>query len=157
MMTKEISILIGEMNDIYKGDPWYGESMREILEDVNPKIVFDHPLPDAHCIAELLSHIIAWRRLVVRRLQGDDTFSVNQTESFNWKLIDDNPATAWESLMQILDDEHRRLILALEQSDDSLLDKEVAGRKYNFRHLLHHIVHHDIYHLGQITLLKKQG
>lgn len=58
--------------------------------------------------------------------------------------------------MQVLDDEHHRLIVALERPDDSLLTKEVAGRKYNFRYLLHHIVHHDIYHLGQITLLKKK-
>jgi uncharacterized damage-inducible protein DinB len=155
MSTKEISGLIRKMKSVYQGDPWYGEPIKKVLQDIDAEKVFNKPIPQAHSMAELLTHIISWRELLNKRLHGDDSFSVRQKESFDWKRIDPDPKTAWENLKKALEINQQQIIDGLEQANDDLLKQKVAKRKYNYRYLIKGLIQHDIYHLGQIALLKK--
>jgi len=157
MATKEINKLVRKMKSIYDGDPWYGDSIQKKLQNITPEIALERPIPDAHCIAELLAHIISWRELLNKRLQGEDAFSVSQQESFNWTRFDPDPETMWDSLLKALDKNQQQIISQLKQEDDALLNQKVAQRSYNYRYLIKGIMEHDIYHLGQIALLRKHG
>ncbi|MBX5439157.1 MAG: DinB family protein [Thermoflavifilum sp.] len=150
-----LKVLIRDMKSLYAGTPWYGDSMRKILLDVHPAQVFHRPIPEAHCIAELTAHILAWRELLNRRLHGDEDFVVKQKESFDWTRIDPDPSTAWTSLLNALEANQQQIISALEIADDSLLHTKVKGRNYTFLHLIKGVMQHDTYHIGQIALLKK--
>ncbi len=155
MPKTEIRKLIRSLKSVYSGSPWYGDAIRNKTGDITPEQAFNRPLVQAHTIAELITHMIAWRRLLVKRLQGDDVFSVKQKDSFDWRRIDDIPATAWDNLLKTLDHNQQQLISELKKRDDAFLNRKVAKRKYSYRVLITGIIQHDIYHLGQIALLKK--
>jgi len=54
-----------------------------------------------------------------------------------------------------LQETQNELINLLEKQQESLLEKSVSERTYNFRKLLQGLIQHDIYHLGQIAYIKK--
>jgi uncharacterized damage-inducible protein DinB len=155
MGNTEINRLIREMKSIYSGSPWHGDCIKKILTNIAFETAFNRPVANAHSIAELLSHIIAWRELHNKRLHGNDLFSVKQQESFDWRKTDPIPEKAWPKLLHALDMNQQQMITALEQADDHLLDQKVVKRNYTFRKLIRGIIQHDIYHTGQIALLKK--
>ncbi|MGH2644905.1 MAG: DinB family protein, partial [Chitinophagaceae bacterium] len=135
--------------------PWYGDSMRKILQGINTDAAFVRPVSKRHCIAELLAHIISWRELLNKRLQGDNTFDVNQKESFEWQRFGTNHETAWKNLLNKLEENQKQIIQNLERADDTLLEQKVSRREYTYRYLIQGTMQHDIYHSGQIALLKK--
>lgn len=143
------------MQEFYNGEPWFGDSILKTLKAVNPSLAFNHPVTNAHSIAELLSHIIAWQKLLLKRLQGDDQFAVDQMTSFQWEFIDNDQKTAWSTLLITFEDDYKEIIRSLQNTNDSLLNKRVAGREYNFQYLIQGILQHNIYHLGQIAVLRK--
>lgn len=155
MAQKEIKRLIRTMKKNFEGSPWYGPSFRDVMEDISVRKAFSRPVENAHCMAEILCHMISWRELLNKRLQGDDSFSVTQKESFNWKRFDPDPEKAWQVLQQAITTNQEQIIASLEKSEDTLLDQKVAKRKYTYRTLITGLIEHDVYHLGQIALLKK--
>lgn len=155
MAKTEIKTLVRTLKDIYDGESWYGESIIYNIQNISSEQAFYRPIPEAHSIAELIAHMTAWRQLLLKRLQGDTLFSVEQEDSFNWKRIDPNPETAWKSLLRALDDNQTQLLAALETKEDAFLNETVAQRDYAFRVFIRGIIQHDIYHLGQIVLLAK--
>lgn len=155
MSKKNLNKFIRKMKSVYSGGPWYGDSIQEKLQGITPEMAMARPIPDAHCIAEILSHMISWRELLSEHLKGHDEFSVNQKESFDWRRFDSNPETVWNSLLKVLEENQQQIITLLEKGDDSLLNQKVPQRIYNYRYLIWGIMQHDIYHLGQIALLKK--
>lgn len=155
MPKTEIRKFIRSLKSVYSGGPWYGDSILNKVRDISSEQAFNRPLPQAHTIAELVAHMINWRKLLAKRLQGDDAFFVTQKTSFDWQLIDPSPATAWKSLLKALDDNQQQILAELEKADDAFLNRKVAKRKYSYRVLVNGIIQHDIYHLGQIVLLLK--
>lgn len=154
-MKKAINQLVKKYEKAYHGAPWYGDSIKKILNGTDPKIVFQKADKKAHSIAELTIHMIGWREFVLSRLEGNDNFKVNQKETFNWKRIDKNEKTAWKSILNELDKNQRKIISTLGKKNDEFLDEPVAGRKYKMKFLIDGIIQHDIYHLGQIAMLNK--
>lgn len=155
MASTEIKRYILRLNSIYRGNPWYGNAITRQLARADERLVFSRPVSGAHSMAEILAHLIAWRQLLARRLQGDASYVVRQKESFDWRRIDPHPETAWNTLLHVLDKSQKDILNGLENQDDGLLNKQVAGRRYTYRKLLEGILEHDIYHLGQIALLIK--
>jgi len=150
-MQQKIKSLIENLGTVYGKEPWYGDSIKTI----DPKKVFSKPKENAHCIAELLSHIIGWREFVFQKLLGNKDFDVDQDASFNWRLIDNNENTAWKNLLDALEKNQNEITKILESKDDSFLNEPVPGRNFNMEFLVEGIIQHDIYHLGQISILKK--
>lgn len=155
MAKTEIKTFIDSLKSSYDGESWYGDSIMQNIQTISSEQAFHHPIPEAHSIAELVTHMIAWRQFLLKRLQGDDDFSVQQEDSFNWQLIDPNPKTAWKSLLRVLDDNQTQLLAVMTKKEDAFLDEKVAQKNYDFSVLIHGVIQHDIYHLGQIVLLAK--
>lgn len=155
MAHAEIRRHIRKLSSVFEGSPWYGPSVWRVLQEIDAEKVFLRPLPDAHCIAELVAHMLAWREVLLRRLHGDNAFSMSQDKSFDWRLVELDPQRAWPALLQALEDQQRAIVEALEAADDDLLSTVVPGKSYNYRTLIQGIIHHDIYHAGQIILLGK--
>lgn len=154
-MKSRINKIISNFKTVYASEPWYGDSLQSILKNVNPKTIFSKAGENSHSIAELLAHIIDCRDFTLRSISGDDNSELSQTKSFNWKRIDNNENTAWQSLLGALEKNQNEILNILQQSGDDLLDEKVHGKNYNNDFLLEGIIQHDIYHIGQISILNR--
>ena len=150
---------MGEMERIedqlkrsFQGEAWHGPSVLEALEKVPAEKATARPLARAHTIGEIVLHMIATYRLVLRRLKGDAT-PLSPAE--DWPSVDDLSEQAWQSTLTRLKRSHSELLQALSLASDTQLDEAILPG-YSSRYVtLHGLVQHNLYHAGQIVLLKK--
>ena len=153
-MNREILQLIEQTKDAYEGEPWFGRSIKEILNEIDETIVFEKPNGE-HSILELLWHMITWKEFTLSRLQDDETKPVKYFEDNDWRELDHTDKTLWQQGLQQFAKLHNALIEIIRKQKDEILSQRVGNRKYDFRKLLYGIIQHDIYHLGQIAYIKK--
>lgn len=155
-MKKGVNLFINKYNKVYKGSPWYGDSLMSILNKVDPGKVFVKPSgKKTNSIAEITAHIIGWREFLLSRISEKHKFKLTQKDTFNWKRIDKNEKTAWKNLLREMDVVQNEIIKILNNSDDEILNLKVRDRKFKIKYLLDGVIQHDIYHIGQIAALNK--
>jgi len=155
-MKKRVNLFINKYNKVYKGSPWYGNSLMSILNKVDPGKVFVKPSgKKTNSIAEITAHIIGWREFLLSRISEKHEFKLTQKDTFNWKRIDKNEKTAWKNLLREMDVVQNEIIKILNNSDDDILNLKVRDRKFKIKYLLDGVIQHDIYHIGQIAALNK--
>ena len=155
-MKKGINLFINKYNKVYKGSPWYGNSLMSILNKVDPGKVFVKPSgKKTNSIAEITAHIIGWREFLLSRISEKHQFKLTQKDTFNWKRIDKNEKTAWKNLLREMDATQNKIIKILNNSDDEILNLNVRDRRFKIKYLLDGVLQHDIYHIGQIAALNK--
>ncbi len=113
------------------------------------------PLRSAHSIWELVLHIAAWDRIVIRRAGGE---AADPTEEENFPPVKDDSEAAWQKTLASLQSTHTELVSTVAAFPDSRLQGQVPGKMqdyYTFYYMFSGIVQHELYHAGQIALLKK--
>lgn len=153
-MKSEIKSWVKEWERVYSGSPWLGNSMLKALEGVEAEKAMTRPLTGRHTIAELVAHVIGWRKLLLKRLQGDNAFSVRQKATFDCAVYGQKPEEIWENLLKTLEADQIEMTRLLNTKEESFLSEKVAKRNYNYRYLIKGLIQHDVYHMGQIALLK---
>jgi uncharacterized damage-inducible protein DinB len=152
-MNKEIQSIIASFERVNSGEPWFGRSVYELLEEIDPAIVYKKPNKQ-HSLADLLYHMITWADFALHRIKGDKEKDMAAFEELDWRQI--NPKThTWEKGLAELKDIHKNIIDLLNKKDDGFLKEIVDYRKYNFRVLLNGLIQHNIYHIGQLAYVKK--
>lgn len=136
----------------YAGGAWHGPALRELLRGVNAKQAAARPVRGAHTIWELVLHITAWKRAVLRRMQGKAT-SLAPAENF--PRMPQATTANWNRTLAALRTAQNDLHRAISTLPDSRLKRVVPGKRYSLYFMLHGLVQHDLYHAGQIALLKK--
>jgi uncharacterized damage-inducible protein DinB len=154
-MNVEIEIIIAQLKDTYDGDPWFNRSAKALLGEVSEEAGFVK-INAQHSILELVWHMVTWREFTLSRLQPAAGKTTAYFEETDWRPLDHSDKSLWQQGLHNLQQTQDELVSSLQQSDDSLLDKIVPERTYDFRKLLHGIYQHDIYHLGQIAFINKQ-
>lgn len=142
MTTQDI---INRLNEIYQGEPWFGESLQTKLKSVTPEMAFVQPAGDRHSIAQLVSHMEFWRRSYVEQLKGNDTAAFTGTNKGNWPANNQLKEHGWPSIQQAFEKTHQALVTLLAES------KSVPAEMLTN---LSGLTDHDIYHLGQIGYVK---
>jgi len=133
---------------VFQGNNWVTDGMLQRLNEISGDLAFE-PFPYFnHTVAKLVAHIIAWKIFVIKRLEGDNVYDIEQDSETDWP-----EPSSWEQLKEEFSDTHKRLIKAIENFDDENLDKKVAGRSYTFNFMLQGLVHHDYYHYGQVGMM----
>lgn len=156
MPTDEIRAIADQLARAHDGAAWYGAPTMAVLRSVTAQQASERPIPQAHTIWELVLHITAWHREVVRRLR---TGVAREPEFGDWPTPPAPSEAAWRSALQELRASHRELLAAIERFPAESLDDIVradpdrAGTSYYV--LLHGIVQHTLAHTAQISLLKK--
>jgi uncharacterized damage-inducible protein DinB len=56
----ESARLADQIRRAFDGEAWHGDSMLELLANVDAKMAAAHPIKGAHSIWELLLHSAAW-------------------------------------------------------------------------------------------------
>ncbi len=148
-MDREIENIVSLLNSTFEKNPWYGPSVKEVLSDIQPEWASKR-LGHTHSIIELVAHMTSWRMFVIKRLEGDDQFTINDELNFP-------AATNWPKVVMELYESQEKLLRLLTSFPPAKLFEIVAqgSSEYTFYALLHGIIHHDVYHIGQISLIKK--
>lgn len=147
-MNKEIERIIHLLEQTYQGNPWYGPSIKEITNQISCVVCLVR-LPHTHSIIEIVSHMTAWRKFTIERLEQNDLYEI--TDETNFPIL-----TQWSAAVTGLHQTQEKLIKVLQKITDARLNDTVPNRPYTFYTLLHGIIQHDVYHLGQLALIKKR-
>jgi uncharacterized damage-inducible protein DinB len=153
-MTEAVR-LADQIRRAFEGNAWHGDSLLELLADVNAKTAAAKPIKNAHSIWELLLHISAWDDAVRRRAGGE---AIELSDEQNFPSVKDVSEAAWRQAIESAKQTHNELIKAVAAFPDSRLQDQVPGkteRYHNFFYMFSGIVQHELYHAGQIALLKK--
>ncbi len=151
-MTKELERIIDNMETVFRGDAWHGPSVTEMMNSLKPELVDQRHGFSKRTIAELIYHLIAWRRFAIEKLNDNIHFSLDSDEA-NWGSAEITSKGSWPELKKLFTATHKELVELLNKENDELLDKRVPGEFYDFHKLLTGIVQHDTYHLGMIWVL----
>ena len=153
-MNQEIKTILQNLQTVTNGEPWYGRSIYDILEEVDPEQVDIKPGNSGHSLLELLYHMLTWMEFTIKRLEESKEMDDVETDKLDWRIIDPKKHT-WEKGMAAFRKANEEIENLLGKKNDSFLDKKVDFRRYDFRFLLNGLIQHNIYHLGQITYINK--
>lgn len=142
------------------GPAWHGPALLELLADVTPKEAHTRVFADAHTIAELAEHALAWVEEVTKRLGGA---TAGTPERGDWPEQKDQSESAWRARIESLrvaGEELDALLATLPA--DRLLDVVATsepdipdGGGVRVTVMLQGLAQHNAYHGGQVALLKK--
>jgi len=153
-MNKEIQSIIRRVENVNSGQPWFGRAVYTLLEEIDPKKVYEKPNGSEHSLIELLYHMIVWADFTLKRLQNDEEHDMSYFEKLDWRKIDPKKHT-WKKGLAEFKSIHKKIVAILKKKDDTFLKEIVDYRKYNYRFLLNGMIEHNIYHIGQVAYLKK--
>jgi uncharacterized damage-inducible protein DinB len=151
----ECARIADQLRRAFDGEAWHGDSVWQILEGVTAVQAAARPVSAAHSIWELVLHIAAWDRAVLRRLGGA---AVTLSDAENFPPVTDTSEPAWRKALAEVRRAHEELVAAVAALPDSRLYEMVPGKQdghYDFYYMLHGVVQHELYHAGQIALLKR--
>jgi uncharacterized damage-inducible protein DinB len=151
-MRQELEKIIENLDTVFRGDAWHGPSMMEIINSLPVKAVDQKHGLSKRTIAQLMFHLLAWRKFIIEKLDENIHYQL-ETEEQNWGTPTETSAENWPKLIQELKETQEVLLDKLENLDDSLLQKRVPGEYYDFYKLLTGMIQHDTYHLGMIWVL----
>ena len=138
------------LQNSYNGASWHGASIMEILGRISSQQALK-PSAHIHRICALVQHMTTWRVFAIKRLQGDNTYEVRQSE--DWQDFSKASPGTWDKIKQDFAESQQLLMDVLEHVNDDKLNDEVHGKAYDYYTLLHGVIQHDLYHLGEISLL----
>jgi uncharacterized damage-inducible protein DinB len=151
----ETARLADQIRRGFEGEAWHGDSVLELLANVDAQTAAAHPIKGAHSIWEYLLHMAAWDDVVVRRAGGT---AVKLSDEENFPPIKDTSEAAWRKTVEQVKQKHEALVKTVESFPDSRLFDPVPGKPqkyYDHFYMFSGIVQHDLYHAGQIALLKR--
>jgi uncharacterized damage-inducible protein DinB len=149
---REVERILDQLKRAFVGEAWHGPSVLEIIEGITPQQAAAYAFDGTHSIWELVLHIAAWERAILRRLHGDRAQLPTEED---WPAVVLTTDEAWEQTVQALKQGHDDLRAAISALDESRLDQPIIEGMSSVYVTLHGIVQHDLYHAGQIAILKK--
>jgi uncharacterized damage-inducible protein DinB len=152
-VTREIARIEEQIRRSFEAGAWHGPAVLESLAGVSHEDAHAHPLAGAHSIWELALHLGAGYRLVLRRLEGDDS---PLTEEEDWPAVPAPTAEAWKATVGEIARLNQQLRNAVRGFPVQRLDEPLVPQPtYSAYTQFIGITQHDTYHAGQIALLKR--
>jgi uncharacterized damage-inducible protein DinB len=153
--NQKIKNYVRQLDQLYNGGNWVGESFAGKLNDLAEADAFSQPLPGVHSVAELVWHCIYWRIVTLDRLRGGKNKYRDETaETLNFLPVDELKVKGWIQIREQLKETQHALTDLLKKNNDTFLTNEYqSGYTYDF--LIEGTIQHDYYHLGQAGLVLK--
>jgi len=149
---------ISQFEEIQNGQPWVGNSYRNILKNINDSNGFIRPLKEMHSIAEILSHCTMWRNEATLKIERgfgtktddsiDNWLSNTLLQNKGWKIIYHNYKSSIEKFIETLSYKEDAFLMTTYYDID-------FKKECQYKFLIDGMLHHDLYHLGQLGLIKK--
>ncbi len=145
--------LLADLENVFSGEPWYGESVLTILEGISSEQAMK-PVGGRR-IYTLLLHMLAWRGYLLRQLQGETDFDIEVNSVVDWPPYQKEGPEAWPLAIASLQENQRQLLALLRGLSEEQLMDTVPRRRFSFAFLINGLIQHDVYHIGQMALLQK--
>lgn len=151
MTTRFIS---KHLHSSFFGGNWTGVCLKEALDHVS----FNHATaksPNHNSILGIVYHMSYYVKGISEVLSERELMIKDE---YSWDFPSIADEDGWQDFKADVFDLVRHTCLLIEQMDASLLDKTFVEVKYGtYAHNLWGLIEHTHYHLGQISLLKKQS
>jgi uncharacterized damage-inducible protein DinB len=149
----EIECIVDLLQSGYNGSPWHGPSLVQNLTDLTAAQATAKPIPNAHCIWEIVQHVTAWVNETINVLDGNQYATLAGEQ--DWPPISATDDAGWQAALEILDSSMVALIAAVGELQDDALWNNLPGMEFNMYWLLMGVVQHSAYHAGQVGLIRK--
>ena len=153
LSMSEIECIVDLLQTGYNGSPWHGPSLMGNLDGITAAQAVQKPIPNGHCVWELVQHVTAWVNVAINTIDGQQ-YAILPVEQ-DWPAMSGTDEGAWQAAVGILDSSMEALIAAVGEIEDEKLWDNLPGMEFNMYWLLMGVVQHSAYHAGQIGLLKK--
>jgi uncharacterized damage-inducible protein DinB len=150
---REVERIADQLKRAHEGGAWHGPAVDELLAGLTAEQAAARPFEGAHSIWELVSHIEAWERAILRRLGGDPAQIYNTAE--DWSLTAGGTEETWASARWKLTETYVALREAVLKLDDAQLDEPILPNMSTRYVSLHGAIQHTLYHAGQIAVVRK--
>ena len=151
--------LQSELQTVLSGNPWYGNNVYSIIEQVSFEAAFEKTPGAAHSIAEIVLHMLSWTEEVLDRLNG---LTSSIPTSGDWPLIGTPDEQKWQNYVNDLKLVNVNLLAAIRNfpeekwqeptSDQADLDE---GSGWSYEENVNGLIQHHVYHAAQIALLNR--
>jgi len=148
----EVDRILIHYDQVMAGDPWHGDPIARILDGMTAEAAAARPLPGAHSIWEILSHMTFWEGVVTKRLQGQRAGLV---EELNFPAMPAATDENWRKALDKFRASNQRFREELGKFVPTKLDELSAAGKRTYYEEAQGIIEHHLYHLGQIAMLRK--
>ncbi|MFC4874793.1 DinB family protein [Negadavirga shengliensis] len=153
MDNKLIKNITRQLQDVQDQENWLDENFKKKIDDIPEEQAFKRPFPELHSVAELVSHLLEWRKESIRKLKGEAA-KLTMDSPENWRTNDELKKVGWDKLKSDFYESQLELIRLIENQPDEYLEKEYQDG-YKFKYLIEGLIHHDLYHLGQLGITIK--
>lgn len=143
-----------QMEQAFDGGAWHGPSVREILAGVDAGVAIARPVPGAHSIWEIVLHLVATQRVLLRRLDGDAA-ATDLPHAEKWPAVAEPGETGWRDTLDRLVAGDRALRDRVAAFPPDRLDEPLIPGGSSAYNNFHGYVQHNLYHAAQVGLLKK--
>lgn len=150
---REVERIADQLKRAHECGAWHGPAVDELLKGVTAAQAAARHVEGAHTIWELVLHVEAWERAILRRL-GGDAAQIYQTEE-DWSSLAEASAEAWASARRQMTETYVALREAVLQVDDADLDEPILPNMSTRYVSLHGTIQHTLYHAGQIAVVRK--
>lgn len=150
----QMQAYLRQMDQLINGGSWQGESFRDKLNSITATSFFARPIPNIHCIAEIIWHCTYWKHVLLARFNGDEGYRDRTAPQMNFRPINDLQNEGMQKILADFYLAHDQIIAFLQSKDDAYLHIQ-NNKGIQMDYFIEGIVQHDIYHLGQIGLIQK--
>jgi uncharacterized damage-inducible protein DinB len=148
-----------ELEKVLSGDPWYGNAVYPIIEQVSFEAAFEKPDHATHNIAEIVLHMLAWTEEVMDRMNG---MTAGLPSSGDWPPTGNPDEQKWQNYVDDLKLVNVNLLGLIcdfpeEQWNEPVNDERnpELGTGVTYEELVNGLIQHHIYHSGQIAILNR--
>lgn len=157
-MNDKINELMDQMKEIQNGKPWIGSSFSKKINLIEDLDFFRRPMKNMHSVAEIISHLTAWRIEVALKIDTGKG-KLTDDDPSNWRNLNELKLLGRSKILLQYSESLSRVSELLEDKDDAFLnqtyyDPDFKG-EFTYSWLLHGMLQHDVYHLGQIGYIVK--
>jgi len=150
--NQQIKNYIRQIKELDGGDNWTEENFSKKINLLSKETAFKQPAEGKHSVAEILWHCIYWRRVVLKRMQGDWEFGESTEAEQNFYPLEVLIQKGWENLTAEFKESSELLIDFLKLKNDNFLYEYYKPERTN-KNMIEGIISHDFYHLGQIGFI----
>jgi len=148
-----------ELQNVLSGDPWYGNNVYSIIEQVSFEAAFEKPPGAAHTIAGIVLHMLSWTEEVLDRLNGKEA---SLPMSGDWPDTGAPDEQKWQNYvndLKLVNVNLQRVIgeFPEERWNEPIDDKREpsVGNGVANEELVNGLIQHHVYHSGQIAILHR--
>jgi hypothetical protein len=147
MSLNIINLYLNDLDDFFYGPNFWQAGLYTQVKDLSLEQALWKPLPERHCIWEILQHINSWKWFAIESLKGN---TIESMKAYNWKTLPDNPdEPKWLSEIEKTKQLHEEFKILVSNSQPEMFEPSKEKKEY-----YQQVLYHDCYHTGQIGILR---